>query len=372
MKLGFIFNVPFHVLTVFQKPVDDMVGAVCYLAMQLAKLGHDITIFSQIANNVDAYGVRCRTMSIENGALNIDQALLEKDYNALIVVNDSTKFLIMLKNSIPSKPKFYFWTSLDKNAPQNAMLNQPEFIAAVDGIICVSEWQRIRFLESSKIPPEKIVSKPYAIAPFFEDLFLNGKEFLELKSKAPSFAFIGNYQDGLEIILDKFADVPSNYPDSTLSVFSDISNASPTQEQQRLFELASHTKKVSYIGLPPKIKLAHMLRPITIFAYPSTIPSTSYLNILHAMAAGLYPIISRAGAGVEYSFGHGKSIAEENLRKDSLDGYLSQVLTICQTQVHSESAFYDYCYKQVVEINKKHTWRTRAREWLSYLDVPTT
>jgi hypothetical protein len=85
------------------------------------------------------------------------------------------------------------------------------------------------------------------------------------------------------------------------------------------------------------------------------------------MAAGLYVVTSNLGALPEYCTEHGKCILDKNLRSDTLDSFIGQVLAICQSQTNAASSFFDYCYKQSVDMNKKHTWRVRAREWIHLL-----
>lgn len=53
MKLGFVYNAPCNILDVLQNPHDDASAYICYLAMQLAKIGNDVTIFSQNPHNVE-------------------------------------------------------------------------------------------------------------------------------------------------------------------------------------------------------------------------------------------------------------------------------------------------------------------------------
>lgn len=366
MKIGFIFNMPFHIRSVAQQPNNVATSAVSFLAIELAKLGHNITVFSSTKDQSDAFNVRCRNVSIENNSLNLSSDLLETDYDVIIVKNDSPEFALTIKNSLPSKPKFFLWTAFDYNEPINNGLYNTEIVEQIDGIVCVSDWQSNRLRSKLQIPRVKLYVQHYAISPVYESLFASAKEYINAKDKAPSLAYTGKQTDGLDLLLDLYGDITNNYPDSTLTIYADLSSGD-----------AQYTPD----NFPPGIKnvwpiwgkdLASCLRRHTILAYPCLEEKTSHIDITEAMAAGLYVVTSRAGSLPEYCYGNGKQIAEQELHSDSLGGFTGQILSICQTQIRSQESFYDYCYKQILEINKKQTYKDRAGEWIEMLSKAIT
>lgn len=362
MKIGFILNAPFHILSIVEQPVSDATTATTFLAIELAKLGHDVTVFSDNAGADHALGVRCCNISIRDRTLKLDSSILETDFDALIFKNDSPDFVISLKKSLPYKPKIYLWTSFDYNQPINNSLYNAEVVAELDGIICVSEWQRKRLRSKLQINGDKLFVQRYAISPAFENLFSNAKGYMGAKTKSPSIAYTARQLDGLEIVLDVYDDVRNNYAQTKLHIYSDLSS-SPNLAAQ-----GKSLKTVDIVGPLADKQLAERLKTHTILTYPGLEEETSNIAITEAMAAGLYVISSRAGAISEYCYGNGKQISEDELRSYSLGSFVGQLLSICQTQMHSPEAFYDYCYKQILEINKKHTYRVRATEWLDMLN----
>jgi glycosyltransferase involved in cell wall biosynthesis len=368
LKIGLIYNSPFHILSVFQRPVDRAQAAVTYLAIELSKLGHDITLFSQTANNIGAFDIRCRSINIENDALNLDKAILETDYDALIVKNAAPEFVAKLKEALPYKAKMFLWTEFDFNNPINNSFQDEQVLKQIDGIICVSEWQRTRLTGKLLIPRDKTCAILYAISPLYENMFVDGKEFINVKSKSPLLAYTAAPLTGLDVLLDTCADVENNYPDSQINIFA--GNHEYGAEDDRLvniYKMANHFKRLKQVGTLSDIQLAARLRTHTMLTYPCTIEETANVEIMEALAAGLYVITSNMGAIPEYCSDHGKCISQKNLHVETLDSFIGQVLSICQSQVHSPSVFYDFCYKQTVEINKMHTWRVRAREWVKML-----
>ncbi len=368
MKIGIIYNAPCDMLSVFQQPMDNAANAVSNLAIQLTKIGHNVTLFTQAANNPGALDVRCRNISIKSQALYLDPAIQEPDFQALIIKNDSPEFAARLKHVLPAKPKVYLWTAFDAQLAVNNSLANPEIINQLSGIICVSEWQRKRFLDKFAIKNDLISVGEYAISPVFEDLFVDGKELKAIKSKPPLIAYIGRPQAGLEILLNVFPDVANNYQDACLNIFSNLHITGAEQSKyENIYNAAINTKGIKCIESISKIQLAVHLRKHTILAFPGTIAETSHVDILEALAAGVYVVTSNVGSIPNYCDGHAKTVPPELLQSDSLDSFVSELLTITQTQVHSDAAFFDYCFKQAVEINKRHTWRIRARTWEALL-----
>jgi len=363
VKIGFIFNTPFHILSVVEQAVSDATTAVSFLAIELAKLGHDVTVFSDNDGPAKTLGVRCCNISIRDRTLNLDSTILEPDFEVLIFKNDSPEFIISVKNSLPYKPKIYLWTSFDYNQTANNGLYSADIVTELDGIICVSEWQRKRLRSKLQINGEKLWVQRYAISPVYENLFANAKNFIATSSKVPSIAYTATQLDGLDLLLDLLDDVTNNYARATLSIYADLSSSPDLTAQCK-----TH-KAINIVANLTGKQLAEHLKIHTILACPGLEEQTSNIALTEAMAAGLYVVTSRSGAISEYCYGHGKQIAEDELCSDSLSSFVGQLLSICQTQMHSSDAFYDYCYKQILEINKKHTYRARAREWVDMLST---
>ncbi len=266
----------------------------------------------------------------------------------------------------------FLWTQFDATHPMNQGLAKQDNLDLIDGIICVSDWQRSALLSKFNIPRDKLAVRFDAIDPAFENLFSDGKEFVHYKAKSPLFAYLEQTTFGLEILLDHFPDVINVYPTATLNIYDPAPEAGiDPAANEKILTLAAQTKNVHHLINISNTELAARLRTHTLFAYPNMLEQTSCTPMLNAMAAGLYVITSNMGALPEYSVEHGKCILAKNLQSDSLDSFIGQVLAVCQSQSHTPSSFYDYCYKQVLDVNNKHTWSVRAREWVNLLSGAT-
>lgn len=359
MKIGLIYYAPCDLVAISQNPIDTTSAAVCFIAIQLAKLGHAVTIFSQSPSQ-DIFNIRCRQIEIKDRSLRLDPALLEKDFDALIFKNCTAEFIVGIKNNLPYKTKIFLWTDLFANDPLNAGLNNHELTQQINSIVCVSNWQRINFYDAFDISKSKLSVINYAIAPLYENLFVDGREFINTKSPTPHIAYLSDVDDGLDLMLDSLYDITDNFKDVKLGIFSPVTDPN-------LKARLSKNRNVQLYDIKDVPQLISALRDYTIFANPSIKPVTYAVNILETMAAGLYTVTSDVAANNDYCFDHGTVVSMANLRASSLDNFLSAILSVCQSQVHYANKFFDVCFKQAAEMNKKHTWEARASNWLDLI-----
>lgn len=340
---------------------DIVTAAVCFLATQLAKLGAEVTIFSQSENAVRD-GVRMRKITIEDRSLRIDPALLESDFKALIFFNVAIEFVTSIKGSLPYKPKVYLWTNLEPLSPINAKFGSPDLFKQLDKLVCVSDWQRVLLYDTYDLPKDKLMTIPYAISPLFENQFSDGKAFVTAKSTTPRIAYMAESDDGLDIMIDSLFDITDNYKEVVLGIFSPIKNPTLKAELEK-------NKNIKIYDIKNTPELVTKLRNYTIFVNPSIQQKTYNITLTECMAEGMYVISTDVAGNNDYCFNHGKLVTIDNLRANSLDNFLSIVLSVCQSQTHYASEFYDVCFKQVLDINKKHTWAARAQQWLDLINT---
>lgn len=351
MKIGFIYNGACDLVALTQNPSNNAALAVCQLAIELAKLDHNLTIFS-LSENDEKFNVHCK---------HLEPMIIESDFAVLIFKNITAEFALNMTKNLANKPKIYIWTDYDPLSQTNKDLWDEKIVSQLAGIICVSPWQRTLILDSTHIPQNKLFLLKYAITPCFENLFADAREFINIKSKAPHVSYIANEDNGLGILLDSYYNISDNYLNSALGIFTAVNNL------DMKLTIKSSTAITVYGDLP-KSELAQKLRTFTIFANPNTSAATYNVTILEAMAAGLYPVTSDIAANADYCQGHGKIVRTDLLTSNTLDNYISELLAVCSIQIHQPESFYDYCYKQTIDINNKHTWRVRAKELLELLD----
>ncbi len=349
VKIGFIYYSPCDFTATIENPDNVATAAVCFTAIQLAKSGHSVTVFSTSPNQ-DLHKVRCRKIEIKDRSLSLDPALAEKDYDALIFKNTTAEFVVGIKQFLSSDAKIFLWTNFAAEDPANSGLKSYETIKQINSVVCVSDWQRISFYEAFDIPRTQLATVPYAIAPQYENLYPNGKEFLRIKSTTPHIAYLTDVNDGLDIILDSFNDITDNFNNVVLGIFAPIQDPALKHKLENSKNIRLYPPQT----LPQRIEA---LRDYTIFVKPSTRPTTYAVDIIETMAAGLYTISSDVAANHDYCFDLGTRIKAADLRANSLDNFVSAILSVCQAQVHRSGDFYNVCFKQVLEMNKKSPLR---------------
>lgn len=374
MKIGIICNQPFQLLTVFQRPLGNPEAAATYLAIELTKLGHEVTFYSNTSSKIGAFDIRCRGISIVGKDLHLDKTILEQDFDVLIIKNQPVELAAFLRKGLKYNPRIYLWTSLDPKSPENEHLDNTQVIDAYNGIVCSSKWlSKALHNTYTNIPNEKLSVKMYGITPLFENMYTSDKEFLHEKSKEPSLTYTSGPLLGLEVLINSFIDVQGTYPESSLHIYSGMHAYGDEKDKlENIYSKARKIKGLDHLGSVSTTTLCAKIRPHTILAYPTTANITNCVSMMDAMAAGLYVITTNIAAMPEYSLGKGKLISPDILESASLDNFSSQLLAICQTQAREPNKFFAYCYKQMQEVNAKHTWRVRAREWIQWLNTENT
>jgi hypothetical protein len=183
MKIGFVNFTPlvYSVQTPYEEPLGGSESGMCYLAEQLAKKGHNITLF--IHNKRQFIEKEINHIPIDelkNGAAK------QLDY---LVLQNTSSHVLELKNQIGKNTKLIYWTG--HGSKQNAVsdLINPEYQNAIDKFVFVSKWQQNGYLETFGIDPNKCTILRNGIAPAFENIFKGNKSILSVKENPLSLAY---------------------------------------------------------------------------------------------------------------------------------------------------------------------------------------
>jgi glycosyltransferase involved in cell wall biosynthesis len=367
MKIGFIFPTQFSILTVLQKPLGGSESAVSFLATELSKLGHDIYLFSFCGPSIEVMGIKNLNFSINNSEVNFPSELFEEDFDYLIIKNGLPELGRILRSSLKSSVKIIFWTGHAFDQPAIQDLEIKENVDSFSKIVCVSNWQKNTFMKKFSIKEEKITVIRNAISPFFENLYSCEEEFIKLKPKYPCLTYTSTPFRGLELLLKIFPLLKKQIENSQLQIYSSMQvyGVNNAQDQfKSLYELAKKTLGVEYFGSIPQFKLGTRLRECSIFSYPNTFSETSCIAMMEALAAGLFVVTTDLGALSETALSYGRLVEKSELQGDGNGSYLSIILEVAKSQIENTKEFYDKLYLQTIEMNKNHTWRIRAREWV--------
>lgn len=347
--------------TPFERPLGGSQSAVCYLAPELAKLGHRVTIASHGAEAKLVRGVRCEPFpGIQ------DDILRDADCVVQVSVVLPAR-LAEFKARCRPDTRQILWTGQAHDQPAVAPLAQPEIRALVDGFALVSEWQAACFHYAFGLDPERIAILRNAVGPAFTDLF-EGGPILPAKAGPTTLCYTSTPFRGLDRLLAAFARIRTEIPDARLDVYSSMAGYNTLQDPyQPLYELARTSPGVTYHGSVAQPALAQALRGATMLAYPNTFAETSCIAVMEAMAAGCLVVTSDLGALPETGAGFidlTPPIADSHAHAEAFADRAIQVLAGRQadpagTEMHLQA--------QVGYIVAENSWARRAEQWSAWL-----
>lgn len=343
MQIGFFNYHPmrYDVDTPLVEPLGGSESAMCYLAVEMAKLGHEVTLFRRFEEEFTKKGVFHMPL----------HKIGQRKLDVLVVQNTPFPGAQMrLKKLVDDKVKIIFWSQHASNQPPVETLYDAAIVNAFNKIVLISNWQRQDYLETFKIKKSKIRVLKNAISPAFENL--NGRK------RKLSMAYTSTPFRGLSLLTGIFSVVKSEDARASLEVFSSwkVYQVDRDQEEQyaKIYQACRETLGVTYVGSVSQSELAKRLADIEILAYPNIFPETSCIAVMEAMAAGCQIVTSRLGALPETTAGFGRLISVSEDWGEYCRNFKNALLEPVAT---------DSITKQVEFVKANYTWKKRAQEW---------
>ena len=367
MKIAFVDLAPwdYSVESIKEIPLGGSQSALCYLAINLSQLGHDIFLVN---------GIEYPTISCGVGCLPIN-SVSTKFWSKL-------DFIIFLNCAGCGKEfrelsgthtQLILWSGHDENQPDVQDLLDDEEKNSYDSFVLISKWQESSYIDKFNLNLDKIIILRNSISENFEDLFDPHDFIADAKYSPLTLAYTSTPFRGLELLLDIFPKIRSHHPDVKLKIFSSmkvyqVSSAEDEAEYGSIYERFRQMDGVEYIGSIPQSELAAELKKVAVLAYPNTFPETSCIAVMEAMASGCYVITSELGALSETMAGFGSLISLEN----GIEVYKEQFVKITvdilnHLKSDSKTELENKLKEQVRFCNKEYTWKLRAHQWLKHL-----
>lgn len=367
MRVCFIDFAPwdYDVATPTQRPLGGSQSAMCYLAVELAKAGHDVTIATETTR------LPCKVMEVE--CLGFKSGLRMPTFDVCIVLN-APGHGRELRSKLKASTRLILWTQHAANQPvMRQRLNQATHRDAWDAIVCVSNWQRDDVVERFGIEPARVSVIRNAIAPAFENLFASHEDLVEAKSgDALRLAYTSTPYRGLKLLPNIFAAYRAMHPDAVLEVYSSMAVYMEDAETDRgrfsaIYDAVTATDGAELVGSLPQSELAERLRGSHILAYPNAFPETSCIAVMEALAAGMRVVTSELGALPETCEGFAHLVTIDididddaaSIAVKNGNGYSAAFRRALMAATYTTAGLYD----QVQHMNEHHTWSIRAREW---------
>lgn len=355
MKICFVdFSTwDYNVATPTLRPLGGSQSAMCYLAVALARLGHEVTAVTGTSEPGFIDGVECINRFIPRA-------------DAVIALN-APAHGVRLRGCLHASTRLILWTQHAANQPGMRNLKARHVREAWDHIVCVSDWQRRGIMDELGVEPGRASVLRNAVSPAFEGMFTSEDEFLEAKSARPlRRAYTSTPYRGLHLLLDVTGG------DAVLEVYSsmDVYMGQDDRKFAGLYERLKSTDGIDYVGSLPQSVLAERLKRAHVLSYPNIFPETSCIAVMEAMAAGLQVITSDLGALPETTEGFARLVPID------VDIDLDRAIITVKDQAAYVAAFSEALsvpysssnlYAQVEHMNRHHTWAIRARQWTEML-----
>jgi glycosyltransferase involved in cell wall biosynthesis len=347
--------------TPFERPLGGSQSAACYLAPELVKLGHRVTLVSRGVKPKLVRGVYCQPLS------GMDDSVLRNADSVVHLSGFDRASLAELKARCRPDARQIVWTGHAHDRGAVATLARPEVQALIDGFALVSEWQAACFCQAFGLDPARIGILRNAVGPAFADLF-GGSPILPAKEGPPTLCYTSTPFRGLDRLLVAFTRIRAAVPDARLEIYSSMALYNALLDPyQPLYDAARTTPGVAYHGAVAQPALAQALRRATMLAYPNTFFETSCIAVMEAMAAGCSVVTSDLGALPETGAGFidlTAPLADADAHAEAFADRVIQLLAVQQADPAGTEA---RLQAQVAYVVAENNWPRRAEQWSAWL-----
>lgn len=352
--------------TPYEAPLGGMPSAGCYLAVELARLGHAVTYVNDGASTATSRGVRMQPAGGPGGVGLGPETLA--GFDAAVLVGFCPPDLARRLQAAERRPFLVYWTGHADNQPAVAPLKDPDYAAVWDALVFVSQWQADRFAAAFPLPDGRSVVLRNAVAPAFAAA--EGVPPLSARLDPPVLAYTSTPFRGLDVLLAAFPRIRAALPGARLKVFSSMAvyqMVGADDAYGTLYATCRATEGVEYVGSLPQPELARAMRDVTLLAYPNTWSETSCIAVMEALAAGCLVATSDLGALPETLAGFGAALPVPADPQQHAAQFAELVGWLLGLARQKPEVFDARQREQIAHVRAELTWTVRAREWSDWL-----
>jgi glycosyltransferase involved in cell wall biosynthesis len=344
----------------FEQPMGGTESALCYLAVELARLGHAITVYNGVSTPAESRGVHLRNLQDirSPGHLNT--------FDVVVVL--SAPIGRSLRRDFRVTVPMVLWTQHAHDQPSVRELSRLNERKCWSGFAFVSDWQRERYEKFFWTPREKSRVLRNAVSP----AFAGGDETAPwfATGEPPILFYTSTPFRGLDVLLKAFPVVRAGVAGARLRVFSSMSVYQVPSEDDRyrdLYDRCRATDGVEYIGSVGQSRLAKEMVGAAALAYPSTFAETSCIAVLEAMALGAAVFVTRLGALPETSDGLASMIDWQPDEAKLAGSFADMVIEALRDMQKNPAAAAARRCERIKFIRDNYLWAARAKEWVAWL-----
>jgi glycosyltransferase involved in cell wall biosynthesis len=349
----------YTVETPYERPLGGSQSAICYLAVELVRLGHSVAVVNGTA-----------TPGVHNGVLlaNRNEGFCSKflnQFDTVVVVNAPGG--LWLRNQSVEAPLVLWLTHAHDQPALRPLQNEGER-KVWSGFAFISKWQRDTISTKYGIQREKSQVLRNAVSPVFVDLALGQPWFV--RNDAPVLIYTSTPFRGLSVLLKAFPIIRGALPGTRLRVFSGMSLYQVRPQDDKYSELyrpCEATEGVEYVGPIGQSLLAQEITGAAALAYPSTFAETSCIAALEAMAAGATVLTTSLGALPETTHGFAALIESQADPARLATSFADMAVTTLREMRDNPEQASLRRDSQVAFVRENYAWSARAEEWSSWL-----
>ena len=336
-------------------------SAICYLAIALTQLGHDVSIVNATSTPGRHRGVYFPESSIARSASFLRQQ------DAIIATGLVGIAMRQAFPRGPGSPLLICWLQHAPDQPAVDAFRERAECEAWDGFAFVSLWQAKGYKAAFAIDPRRVRIMRNAIAPFFADRPWTSRP---LPRDAPTLVYTSTPFRGLELLLDAFPRMRAQIPALRLRLFSSMKVYGLSDERYLpLYERARSMPGVEWLGSVDQPRLAQEMAGADMLAYPSTFAETSSIAVMEAMASGCLVATTDLGALPETLSGFGETMpaVDEGNRAGAAEAYAALVLGMLQRAIADPARHASRMSKQVRFAREAYSWPRAAKQWADWI-----
>ena len=246
----------------------------------------------------------------------------------------------------PSKPNI-LWQHLNTDGGAVQELHNPEYVAGLQKIVFVSNWQMEKYIREFNLPREKCT------------VIRNAVEPIELHEKPQGrirLIYTSTPWRGLDKLIEAYSRL--NRDDVELVVYSGTKIYGQAFHEwsgdryQPLYDALKTLPNCTHIDYATNAEVREALKSAHIMAYPNTWEETSCVSAIEALAAGCKVVTTRNGALPE--------TCEDWADYATVEEFAEALNRAIDN--------YKYNQEQVAYYNANYGWDTRANEWRKLLE----
>jgi protein O-GlcNAc transferase len=362
MKLAVFDTWEYNLDTPYNSPLGGTQSAICYFLEEMKSRNHEIYLFNGNKKSETIKGVINTPLSEYQQYIKSNKIVFD-----VVIVSCVADELLKIKVSLNSPSTiFCLWTGHDIDQAASKMLKDTKLKDFVDLYIFVSDWQRLRYVETYQIKYSKTMILKNGIGKPFEK-YLS----MPTKKKNKSMTYCSIPWRGLVLLGPIYKEIKNVHVDASLNIFSGMNiykQAENPSEDNKLNELKK-MKDVNFNKGVSQTRLADELYKIDMLTYPNIFPETSCITVLQAMACGCLVLTSKLGA-LEETMNGLNTYVNLNIHDFNAQEYAISFINKLNVLLNLNDASKESIREKNREhIRKNYTWKVICQKFESDISI---